>query len=95
MNIGGKSKVKLEMEDMPQTFANMTSGFFSNKAILFLIFDLTRPETFFDSTGTKEQHHIKYLLNEAATLNRNPHLVRVLVGTNSDKTHSFNRLDAE
>ena len=93
-NIGGKLRVRLEMTDMPESLAITTQGFFSNKAFLFILFDLSRPSTFFDDTG-KEKYHVKYLLNETQTLNRNPHLKIFLIGTNADKATMFNRLDAE
>ena len=93
-NIGGKLRVRVEMTDMPENFAMTTQGFFSNKAFIFILFDLSRPSTFFDDTG-KEKYHVKYLLNETQTLNRNPFLKIFLIGTNADKAAPFDRLDAE
>ena len=93
-NIGGKLRVRIELTDMPEDFAVVTQGFFSNKAFLFILFDLSRPRTFIDDTG-KERFNVKYLLNETQTLNRNPHLKIFLIGTNADKSTTFNRLDAE
>ena len=93
-NIGGKLRVRIEFTDMPESFALTTQGFFSNKAFLFILFDLSRPSTFFDDTG-KEKHHVKYLINEAQTLNRNPNLKIFLIGTNADKSTTFDRMDAE
>ena len=86
--------MKIEMTDMPDNFVMVTQGFFSNKAFLFILFDLSRPSTFIDDSG-KEKFHVKYLLNETQTLNRNPHLKIFLIGTNADKSTKFNRLDAE
>ena len=86
--------MKIEMTDMPENFVLVTQGFFSNKAFLFILFDLSRPSTFIDDSG-KEKFHVKYLLNETQTLNRNPHLKIFLIGTNADKSTKFNRLDAE
>jgi hypothetical protein len=93
-NIGGKLRVRIELTDMPEDFAVVTQGFFSNKAFLFILFDLSRPRTFIDDTG-KEKFNVKYLLNETQTLNRNPHLKIFLIGTNADKAAPFDRLDAE
>ena len=55
--------MKIEMTDMPKDFAVVTQGFFTNKAFMFILFDLFRPSTFIDDTG-KEKFHVKYLLNE-------------------------------
>ena len=44
--IAGKLKVKLELSDKPHSVPEVTNGFFRNKTILFILFDLSRPETF-------------------------------------------------
>ncbi len=73
----------------------MTKTFFDYKAFLFVLFDLSRPATFFDSTG-KEVVTVKYLMNEVSTLNNNPNILKFLIGTNADKAgNTFDRLDAE
>ena len=69
-------------------------SFIDRKAFLFILFDLSRPSTFFDDTG-KENLHAKYLINEVLTMNRNRHLTIFLIGTNADKATTFDRLDAE
>ena len=46
-NIGGKLKVKIEVSDMPKEIMYFTAGYFKSKAILFIFFDLTRPDTFY------------------------------------------------
>jgi hypothetical protein len=93
-NIGGKLRVRIEISDMPESFHPDNYSFFFNKALVFIMFDLSRPSTFFDDTG-KEKHHVKHLINETQTYNRNPHLKIFLIGTNADKTTTFDRLDAE
>ena len=92
-NIGGKLRVMIEITDIGDNWHLETTSPFSSKAFFFILFDLSRPSTFFDDTG-KEEHHVKYFINEAQTLNRNPHLKIFLIGTNADKTTTFDRLDA-
>ena len=92
-NIGGKLRVRIEISDMPESFHPDDYSFLYNKALVFILFDLSRPSTFFDDTG-KEELQVKYLIDETLTLNRNPHLKIFLIGTNADKTTTFDRLDA-
>ena len=80
---------------MPQNFAQVTAGFFGYKTIMFALFDLTRPETFYkEFQQKKEKCNMSYLMNEAQTYNKNDNLVKVLIGTNADKPHNFNDSDA-
>ena len=46
--IGGKSKIKLQLSGMPDEIIGLTSGYFKSQAILFIFFDLSRPETFYE-----------------------------------------------
>ena len=91
--INGKLRVEAEFEEIPE---KQDSEFFpSNRAVMFLLFDLSRPSTFFESKG-EQTLNVKYLMNEVSTLNRNPKLLKILIGTNADKTDSnFERLDVE
>jgi hypothetical protein len=55
---------------------------------------LSRPATFFEATG-EQTVNVKYLLNEVSTLNRNPKLLKFLIGTNADKAgRTFDTQDA-
>ena len=73
----------------------MTKSYFDYKAVLFVLFDLSRPATFFQATGEMTVN-VKYLMNEVATLNNNPKILKFLLGTNADKAgRTFDRLDAE
>jgi hypothetical protein len=50
---------------MPEDLTEFTKSTHEKKAIVFVLFDLSRPATFFD-TG-KETHDVKYLMNEVDT----------------------------
>jgi hypothetical protein len=63
--------------------------------VVFVLFDLSRPATFSDLTG-KVTVNVKYLMNEVATQNRNPNILKILVGTNADKVDSdFDKQEVE
>ena len=55
---------------MPQQLQLATKAFYDKKAIVFVLFDVTRPATFYESTG---EHiiNVKYLMNEVNTQNTN------------------------
>ena len=55
--------MKLELSDMPEKIEMCTSGHFTSKAILFILFDLSRPRTFHDDDG--KELHVPSLYKEA------------------------------
>ena len=52
------------------------------KAVIYLLFDLTRAESF-DSPGIDDSKDIKSWLNEINLTNQNTHIVIYLVGTHA------------
>ena len=79
---------------MPEDLTEFTKSTHEKKAIVFVLFDLSRPATFFD-TG-KETHDVKYLMNEVDTYNLNGKILKFLIGTNADRVGSdFDTQDAE
>ena len=62
---------------------------------MFAFFDLSRPATFFESKDEKTAYDM-YIMNEVSILNRNPKVVKILIGTNADKIDSdFEQQDFE
>lgn len=93
--IGGKLRVKMELLDMAKEInCNRNSTFFVHRAVVFVLFDLSRPATFFGTTDRISYRlniNVKYLMNEVATLNINPKILKFLIGTNADKAdRTFN-----
>ena len=59
--VGGKLQVEAEIEDLPERYLGIPSSHFpANKAIIFVLFDLTRPATFFESKGEKTANVMHY-----------------------------------
>ena len=80
--IGGKLRVEAEIMETPQRYLDFdTESFPAYKAIMFVLFDLSRPATFFESKGEKTAN-VMYMMNEVSFLNRNPKIVKILIGTN-------------
>ena len=93
--IGGKLRVKVLLEDSPDELAVQSRSLYYQRAVVFVLFDLSRPATFSDLTG-KVTVNVKYLMNEIDTQNRNPNLMKILVGTNADKVDSnFDKQEVE
>ena len=72
---------------MPEELTKFTKSSHDKKAIVFVLFDLSRPATFIDLTG-KETHDVKYLMNEVNTYNLNGKILKFLIGTNADRVDS-------
>ena len=77
---------------MPKELMLLTAGTLKSKAILFIFFDLLRPDTFYQNDN--EQASVEWLLGEVNTYNKNPDIIIFLVGINADKQTTFNKLDA-
>ena len=59
--------MRLELKEKPDVISKITSGFFEYQAILFLLFDLSKPVTF-KREGVKSSYEnvdIEWLHNES------------------------------
>lgn len=81
----------MELEDEPDQITSLCMSNNKPYAIIFVLFDFSRPDTFSDPTRN-EIYDVKYLTNEVACFNRNPYILKFLIGTNIDKaSDTFDR----